>query len=365
MNKILAILELWINGLKARVRPYFTGLKEDLRSAEEKKKDYLHKEVSEGPRSVEWVEKKPEEWRKFPIRDQKSSYSCVGQSIAKLLGIENYVEENKFVNLSALDIYDRRINKPEPGMGGDNALQVASKYGACLEEQLPSQNMNEEQMNVPVYRSEEMKATAALYRASNYIKITPSYDIDTIASIIRQGKGVMLFLEFNYDEWKDVFIIKRSKTSLRHAVVVVDYTLWNGEKALVIEDSAGNFKLWPGQRIITESFLKKRCYYAGYLLHLANDPTLIARTKKPHHKFTEMLQFGQDCMDVVALQNILRFEGFFPANIKSTGYYGAITAKAVLAWQVKHGVAGDTELNRLQGKYVGEKTIAKLNELYA
>ena len=75
--------------------------------------------------------------------------------------------------------------------------------------------------------------------------------------------------------------------------------------------------------------------------------------------------FGQRSDEIVALQDILRYEGVYPNNIASTGYYGAITAKAVLAWQRKYKVASETELVSLQGRRVGKKTIAKLNELYA
>ena len=69
--------------------------------------------------------------------------------------------------------------------------------------------------------------------------------------------------------------------------------------------------------------------------------------------------------DVVALQNILKYEGRFPANVASTGYYGSITAKAVYNFQVAHQVASLSELNSLGGRRVGPKTIKALNEIYS
>jgi len=69
--------------------------------------------------------------------------------------------------------------------------------------------------------------------------------------------------------------------------------------------------------------------------------------------------------DVVALQNILKYEGLFPSNVASAGYYGAITAKAVYAFQVAHNVAPLSELNALGGRRVGDKTIKALNDLYS
>jgi peptidoglycan hydrolase-like protein with peptidoglycan-binding domain len=68
--------------------------------------------------------------------------------------------------------------------------------------------------------------------------------------------------------------------------------------------------------------------------------------------------------DVKALQEILRYEGFFPANIEYTGNYGPITAKAVLEFQQKYNIGTPQEITSLKGKIVGPKTLAKLNELY-
>ena len=74
--------------------------------------------------------------------------------------------------------------------------------------------------------------------------------------------------------------------------------------------------------------------------------------------------FGETSESVRALQGILKYEGLFPSNIAATAYYGAITAKAVYQWQIKHNVASTAELNALQGRRVGKKTLTALNSLY-
>ena len=50
-------------------------------------------------------------------------------------------------------------------------------------------------------------------------------------------------------------------------------------------------------------------------------------------------------------------------SVPSTGLYKEITRQAVLKFQVKHNIASPKELARLNGKRVGPKTIAKLNQL--
>lgn len=68
--------------------------------------------------------------------------------------------------------------------------------------------------------------------------------------------------------------------------------------------------------------------------------------------------------DVFALQMALATENIFTRQ--PTGYYGDITASAVIDFQIKYDVASLTELFLpwLRGKRCGPKTLAKLNELY-
>lgn len=314
------------------------GLLPDDRSKEEKSKDYQHAEVSAGASLVSWWAKSPAQWKRFAQRFQLTSYSCCAQAMAKVLGIENQKEEGKFMVFSALDIYDRRINKPTAGMVAYDALNIPCKQGLCLEEQLPSQRMTEEQMNAAVSRTLEMAATEAKYRGGGYVELP--VDIDAVASILEQGKGVFLLFNLGNGEWNhDVPEVKTWFIATRHAVAAVDYALWNGEKALIIEDSTGSFPSYPGQRVITQSYFKSRCYYAGYLLELSNDPYKRETIK---HTFTQDLKFGMmSSPEVVALQGVLQTEGFFPTSIPRTGNYLQITANAVRDFRKCYSLQGD------------------------
>jgi hypothetical protein len=103
--------------------------------------------------------------------------------------------------------------------------------------------------------------------------------------------------------------------------------------------------------------------YEDYEPYLFTAWSMVYNTKnKPVYKFTKSLAYGQSSSDVKALQDILRFEGLF--NNVSTGHFGPVTTTAVLAFQKKYKVSTDKELNSLQGKKVGPKTLQKLNELY-
>lgn len=345
------------------------GVVDDPRVESAKEKDYRHCEIASGEKKikVDWVEKKPEDFRKFPIRNQDGSGSCVAQALAKVLGINNFLEDGTFVELSAKDIYTRRSNEGD-GMWGVDALMIAVTHGATLESLIPSQNMNEEEMN-KIDRKKYQEQIGKIFKGKNFVLLP--FDIDLIGEQIQKGKGVLMFFKFNRDEWKDYPKILSDDPKLHHAVVGVDTTMDNGEKAIVIDDSWGEFFGLDGQRVITESFLKERMTFCGYIVDLQNDWMQVEdkeEENKPHYTFTKSLKFSTKFNvdeDVKALQRILIYENLFPINVDVTGYYGSITRKAVLEFQFKHGVDKDQELYELDGRAVGPKTIKKLNELYS
>jgi hypothetical protein len=372
---------------------FLSGALIDTRPDEEKEKDYHFGEIVAAINPVNWVEKPQSAWRKFPIFNQNGSGSCVAQTLAKLLGVLYWLKNQLYVHFSATHIYQRRANKPSGGMAGVDAFKIAQK-GVTLEELVPSQNLNDQQMDgtdIPQYKQD----VGSVFKIGNYISL-PIKDIDTIASVIQTtDKGVMVWFYFRGDEWTDLPTIKYPNLDLyagdtsRHSVTAVDFTLYQGKKALIIEDSWGKSFGLDGQRVITEDFFKVRNWFAAYPINFAFDdqtqpqpqPQPQPTPVKPKYTFTKPLVFipwdsaknqpanlalhESQKADVIALQNILRYEGHFPANVSSTGYYGSITAKAVDSFQRAHQVAPLSELNSLRGRRVGEKTIKALNERYS
>lgn len=316
-----------------------SGALVDTRTPEAKAKDWQQKEVVAAAAAVQWREKQPSEFRKFPIFNQNGSGSCVAQTQAKELGIMRYLTDQTYVHFSATDIYQRRSNKPAAGMGADDARKIAAQ-GVTLEALTPSQDMTDAQMDgaiVEPYKRE----VGAVFAARNYLGI-PSGDIEAVASTIQAtGKGVMTWFYFQGAEWSarptvlDSSLALSSPAALRHSVCAVDFTLQGAEKCLVIEDSWGPNAGIGGQRIITESMFRARNWYAGYLVNFKFQEQT---TPKPHHNFAYDLSLGQTGDEVKALQDCLRWAGFFPANTQSTGLYGPITAKAVGDYQVARGV---------------------------
>jgi len=323
------------------------GVLLDTRTSEEQAKDYKFSEIVSAVEPVVWIEKPQSSWRKFPIFSQNGSGSCVAQTLRKLYGVYLWLKTGVWVDLSASHIYQRRSNRPAGGMGGDDAFRIAQR-GTTLEQFAPSENMTDSQMD-SVNVIPFMEKIGETFKLGAYVTVSP-FDIDIVASIIQKtGKAVMIWVYFKNDEWTNVPEVKYPdlnrylESTARHSVAAVDFTLYQGKKSLIIDDSWGLSMALNGQRVITEGFFKARCFFVAHFQNFAFEQVDV----KPHYDES-----------IVSLQDCLKSEGLFPTNVESSGIYGPITIKAVNAFQLKYGLA-------IVGTgTVGPKTKAKLHELY-
>lgn len=371
----------------AEIEERYIGVIEQ--TPEEKQQNYAFAEIVASADPVRWYEKKQpngeqydlndKTWRKFPTQDQDGSGSCVAQTMKKLMGIIAYIKYKIYIKFSAAHIYMRRSNKnvgDGQGMIATDVYKIAQD-GVTFEELMPSEKKSEAQLNA-LYETELHKNVKIAI--GNYIFL-PIRDIDTIASVIQKTlKGVMTWYKFHYKEWKDVPKVLDNNPPNHHSVAAVDYTLYKGEKAIVIDESWGEDTAMDGQRVITERFLKERNTHVSYPMDFSFD---IKQAPEPEKRlFTKPLVFIEldpdtqlikdeykaiheaQKADVIRLQDILKKEGIMPTNIDSTGLYYTLTKKAVKAFQLKYSVASLQELNEVDGKRVGDKTLAKLNALY-
>jgi len=253
-------------------------------------------------------------------------------------------------------------------MIGANAFEIMQK-GVAPSAFAPDERMSDSEMDALTV-SPFAAHVGEAFAIGNYLTVKAG-DIDLIASIIQEtGKAVMVWFYFEYAEWTERPTIKNPKLDLyagatcRHSVAAVDFTLTeDGKKALVIDDSwgptAGN---GAGQRVIDEDFFRARNWFTAHFMNFAYENGEM--TGKPKHQFLKDLEFSavfKTDDEVVALQDCLKWEGLFPANVESSGYFGQITKKAVEGFQQKYDIArkGDAGFGR-----VGPKTRAKLNQIY-
>lgn len=364
----------------------YIGDAPDLRTNVEKLRDYRPEELYAAS-PVDWREKKAPgkgkfqykltkagKWRKFPTRDQDGSSTCVGQTHSKLLGIENFNEEGVFTVFSARPLYRWRANRPGSGMAMHDAFSLGSKRGTSTEARIPSQRLDDYVIDADLLPWDAAdESIAKKYRGGGYVCVydrdRDAFDIEKLAAAIQTTRaGLALHIFATGKEWKQstpqiiVPGLTYQEATVRHCITGVDFILWKGEKAIVIDESWGNDTGMDGQRILTESFLRLRLRYAGHYLPLSNT---VAQGDKPSaatlYRAIKWLDSGSD---VVALQNILKYEGCFPSNTPSTGLFWSATAAGVKKWQLIHSIADFADETDPRKIVFGSKSLALARSLY-
>lgn len=326
------------------------GVIEDPRSPEEKSYDFQHDELAKGDEApVVWVEKPQETWKKYIVRNQDGSSSCVAHAVAKMIGIH----QKEYKDLSPKFIYLQRSNYPDGGMWLPNALDLACKVGTCPEEMLPCENKGESWLNDKSKLTQECIEEAKKYRRGAYFQV--KNDMDTIARIVDKGIPLLIGCRFDYDEWTTVpFVRPNSKLTCGHGIALIDRTLYNGKKAFIIEDSWGPNHGVGGHRVLTEDFFKARVFYIGYTTDLMLEESIT----KFKYKWSTTMKLGENSVDISSLQKALMSIGLFPTTASTKGYYGPITRKAVYEFQKKY-VEKDNK-----GVQVGPLTLKALNKIF-
>ena len=335
----------------------FVGVLPDNRTLEQQQQDWQAEELASSADMVPVFRKvSKNKWKKYTLRDQDGSGSCVSQSIAKGFEVLYKNKTGKTVVFSATPIYQKRQNRPDAGMYIHDAFNIAIKHGTCPEEYCPSQRMTDQQMDRTVIPSNFDQINDVL-DAVAYVAMPK--DFDYVAAWIEKYGYINLHIAADNRSWsKDFPSLGSRSRGIRHAVAAVDAVTYNGVQYIVVEDSWGEFGEFRGQRLLSrEVFNDMFTRGAGF--------TVFEYDVKPRAKFdafTTWMEFGQTNDEVRRLQDFLKAKGFFPSNVSSTGYYGPVTALAVYNYQVSRNVASPVVLNRYKGKYCHEATLKAINQ---
>lgn len=328
---------------------------EDLRTPEEKAKDFSQEEFVASANPVVWVEKEDKDWRSFPVLNQFFTFKCVAFTIAKQALINFWLKTQEMLLFSPNSIYKYRVNAPSGGMIGNDAFDIWKDKGISLEAVARS---NQIQESDPIELSLFAQEVAKGFKLGNYITI-PERDFDRVASTIQAtGKGVMCWFYFTSREWgrdfpkvmdnlPNPYVAEAS----RHSVTAVDCGLINGKEYLRIEDSAH----FGGKNIryISREFFNARNFLNKYPMNFNYEDPIVNPPTPPAYQFTLTMRYGDSNSEVKELQIRLQQLGFFPNNLSTTTYFGNVTRTSVIAYQKSKGLVGDG--------IVGALTRAKLN----
>lgn len=266
----------------------------------------------------------------FPVFDQKQSYTCGAQMLAKILGIECFKRYGKFVYFSVRDIYTKRKNYPAGGMYGGDCFNIGAK-GVSLDQLMPTPEPTEDNFNKSNDRTKIDERIADKFSDVDFPFIEMRNNIDDIARQIQSGHPVGLLVRWEYEEWDRPYPqVLSTKGTYGHFVCATGTKTNNGIKYIIIEDSWGKNKGDNGKRYLSEEFITAHCSYALSYTSFEFE----GKETTTHYEFTRDLTIGDEGEDVLALQQILQSKGFFPANVNPTGKFYGITRQAVKDWQV-------------------------------
>lgn len=345
-----------------------TGALQPNTSLEAAAKNYRIEELVAAYAGINFTETSPDRWKIYPKRNQAQSGTCVAQTIAKMAGILREQKSGEFVEYSATPVYQKRVNKPSGGMVGTDALDIWRKDGVTLEVLVPSQNMDDGQVdNAQV--NEYEREVGGISKLDAYI-VLPPRDFDlAVSTMIATGKPLMVWHRWDYAEWDVTIPTTKGKTLAdqlegHHSTTLTNNIgIYQGQKGATTEDSWGNVGIGGmGVRWLTRDFYNARNTFAAYPTTFKTYQEMGIDPAKPKHSFTRNIAYGARLdPEVVWLQKCLQYEGLYPANFDATGNYLEVTRKAVLDFQLKHGVPTDG----LNGNLVGVKTRKALNDIYA
>ena len=324
-------------------------------------RDYKAEEIATFA-PVIWKEKKPEDFKTYPIKNQNGSGSCVGQTISKQLEVDELNENKVYRKLSARSIYSLGYVSTG-GMNMRDATKIAIEKGATLEYLLPSENKNEQEMRYNGDYNTDAKQIALVYKPKMALFVEPS--LENIVSVIQEhrDKGIekavgICVKGYNNGTWLSVYpkpIVKGEPWY--HAITALDFGLIKGKKYISIDNSWGDIAM-EGKQFLSIDY-EPFIYSAEYFLNLPDDwRDKVSEIKKPKYQWTKLMKIGSKGDDVLALQKALQHLGMFPVDIcvKPTGAFFGISRNGVQIFQRVYKLKVDG--------IVGKNTLKKLNEIF-
>ena len=262
---------------------------------------------------------------------------------------------------SQLLAYRKRSNFPNEGSIAYNAWDVIRAGVSPYKDGPTLEKMTESAANA-------MKIVAGLPVLKdlfNHFEIT---DYTRIGGYVASGKPVPVFIYATKDEWSREYVeiqnpnLSINQAAVRHAVCLIpkgDFTK-NGIQYFSVQDSAkfGNRHL----RYVPNEFILKRCYYAGRLER--KDAPVIVEPPVVDRVPDVPCQLNEKSEPVLALQRFLFDQGKLNAEY-ITGFYGPLTARAVLWYQLskwQQFTSPIPELLDLKGEVWGPQSIATISK---
>lgn len=318
----------------------------------------------------------------LPIWAQLLLGACVGHAGGKYKQLLDFIDTGIIKKLSARFVY--ALAKCRDKVFGEGTYprlvaKIFKEVGCATEKTCPNDTTlpHEEY----VYNRDETKIPKEAFDEAYLAKISGfafvGNEIESIKQAIIKCHGFILLAQLDKGWWTD----KNGKRSFKkedllpvpppvdilsgHEIYVYGYRVVKNDLEIHFINSWSDTWADCGKGYMLYSEYKK---YMIEMITFTDIPDELLKKvndlpKKFKYNFTKILTLGDKGEEVVQLQNALKQYRTF--NYESTGYYGSITMKAVLDFQIKSGIKlSYYERYIMKGSRVGPKTLEMLNKLY-
>lgn len=288
------------------------------------------------------------------VKNQAQSFSCGGQAFSYYGQRLRHEFANDPAERSAKYLYSQ-VYVPGGGSSDRDLAVIAKNQGFGLETDTPSHPATEAFME----RAQDITAKARIGAGRDKISMAyafPNITLESIAQAATACSGVVLGIHgANNGTWLTPEP-KAGGIEWAHYMYGAHPQIYNGKKGIWCAQSWGTDAGINGWQFIDEAFFRSGRVWGAIVLIYNPTPVGV-----PQHTFNTDIKYGDQGPEVLALQEYLAFDGEF--LVKPTGFFGAITANAVLKFQLKYQLASLSTLEELGGHIVGPATRAKLSTL--
>lgn len=323
---------------------------------------------------------------KLTRRNQRKIGACVGHAGSTYKQKLDELDTKSIILLSPRFLYG--ICKCIDGAPGEGtyprtSMSVLKNHGVCTDATLPNDTTLDHEayvMSRQLANFSAYMADAAKYKIASYANVDVT-NIDGVKQGIILGNGFSGLVKVGPEWYSDkngvtwdpsrILPIKAPSTVISgHQVYFYGYE----DSADGLDTKVYFLNSWSEQWGENGTGWFWWSEYRSYLIEgytaidvpqaLLDEAHNLPPPNAFKYLFVRPMAYGEATVDVKALQKALQLDGVFPATQEITGFYGGITASAVIAFQKKYNVASLVEILFLRGRKCGPKTLAKLNSLF-
>ena len=246
-------------------------------------RDIIYEEACGAGEPVNWNKSFDIEYKTphlLKVESQNGSSSCVSQAFAYYAEILEMLENNRYTDLSARDIYSR-IYLPNGGAYLRDGAKTLVNHGICEEKLAPSyecfetKDINGSRLicSPPSEKfmriiPENGKDNAGIYASKSYARIQGNNDIDKMAEIIRDNHGCVSGVRGSNQGWTTSHPRppKNGEKEWSHALFFTSYKQVAGKKYIGFINSWG--KNWgnAGRGWLGEEYFGKHWLFSAWTL---------------------------------------------------------------------------------------------------